>query len=64
MLRKHWILGLLAVQVVVFLLLISLFLREPAVSAAPVSAPDAAPVAAPADAPQAQIALHGQYVWS
>jgi hypothetical protein len=64
MLRKHWVLGLLAAQVVVFLLLISLFLREPAANAAPVSAPDAAPLAAPAEAPQAQIATHGQYVWS
>ena len=60
MLRKHWVLGLLALQVVVFLLLISLFLREPAATAAPASAPDAAP----AEAPQAQAAVHGQYVWS
>ncbi len=60
MLRKHWVLGLLTVQVVVFLLLISLFLREPAANAAPTSAPEAAP----ADAPQAQAAVHGQYVWS
>jgi hypothetical protein len=56
MLRKHWVLGLLAAQVVVFLLLISLFLREPAANAAPASAPDAAP--------QAQTAVTGQYVWS
>lgn len=60
MLRKHWVLGLLALQVVVFLLLVSLFLRQPAATAAPASGPDAAPV----DAPQAQAAVHGQYVWS
>lgn len=56
MLRKHWVLGVLAVQVVVFLLLISLFWREPAATAAPAEAPQAAP--------QAQVAAHGQYVWS
>ncbi|HZY40657.1 MAG TPA: hypothetical protein VFF59_01515 [Anaerolineae bacterium] len=60
MLRKHWVLGLLAAQVVVFLLLISLFLREPAANAAPASAPDAAA----AEAPQTQTAVHGTYVWS
>ena len=60
MLRKHWVLGLLAAQVVVFLLLISLFMRQPTATAAPPAAPEAAP----AEAPEAQTAVHGQYVWS
>lgn len=60
MLRKHWVLGLLIGQVVVFLLLISLFVRQPAVTAAPEAVPEAAPV----DAPQAQVSAAGQYVWS
>lgn len=57
MLRKYWVFGVLIAQVVVFLLLISLFVRQPAAQASDV-------INAPADAPQAQIATHGQYVWS
>jgi hypothetical protein len=56
MFRKYLVPVLLAVQVLVFLLLASVFVRQPSVSAAN--------EAVPQDAPQAQIATHGQYVWS
>jgi hypothetical protein len=60
MLRKYVVPVLLVVQVLVFLLLASVLVRQPSASAAN----DAAPQDAPQDAPQAQIATHGQYVWS
>jgi hypothetical protein len=60
MFRKYLVPVLLVVQVLVFLLLLSVFVRQPSASAAN----DAAQSAAPQDAPQAQIATHGQYVWS
>jgi hypothetical protein len=60
MFRKYLVPVLLVVQVLVFLLIASVFVRQPSASAAG----DAAPAAAPQDAPQAQIATHGQYVWS
>jgi hypothetical protein len=56
MLRKYLVPVLLVVQVLVFLLLASVFVRQPSVSAAN--------DAAPPDAPQAQIATTGQYAWS
>jgi len=56
MFRKYLVPVLLVVQVLVFLLLASLFVRQPSASAAN----DAAPL----DAPQAQTAVKGQYVWS
>jgi len=56
MFRKYLVPVLLVVQVLVFLLLVSVFVRQPSASAAN--------DAAPQDAPQAQIATHGQYVWS
>jgi len=56
MFRKYLVPVLLVVQVLVFLLLASVFVRQPSASAAN--------DAAPQDAPQAQIATHGQYVWS
>lgn len=60
MLRRHWVLGLLAAQVLVFLLLISLFMSQPSASASPSTAPVNAPEAMPA----AQAAVPGQYIWS
>ena len=60
MFRKYLVPVLLVVQVLVFLLLASLFVRQPSASAAN----DAAPQDAPQAAPQAQIAVKGQYVWS
>lgn len=60
MFRKYVVPVLLVVQVLVFLLLASVFVRQPSASAAP----DAAPPAAPQDAPQAQSAVKGQYAWS
>jgi hypothetical protein len=56
MLRKYLVPVLLIVQVLVFLLLASVLVRQPSASAANDDAPPAAP--------QAQIATHGQYVWS
>ncbi|MFN8596619.1 MAG: hypothetical protein U0559_10615 [Anaerolineae bacterium] len=47
MLRKHWVLGLLAGQVIVFLLLISLFVTQPSASASPSTATVNSPAAAP-----------------
>ena len=64
MLRKHWVLGLLAVQVIVFLLLISLFMTQPSASASPSAAPVSAPADAPEAMPDAQAAVPGQYIWS
>jgi hypothetical protein len=60
MFRKYLVPVLLVVQVVVFLLLASVFVRQPSASAAN----DAAPLDAPQDAPQAQTAVKGQYAWS
>jgi hypothetical protein len=60
MFRKYLVPVLLVVQVLVFLLLASLFVRQPSASAAN----DAAPADAPQAAPQAQTAVKGQYVWS
>ena len=60
MFRKYLVPVLLVVQVLVFLLLASLFVRQPSASAAN----DAASQDAPQAAPQAQIAVKGQYVWS
>jgi hypothetical protein len=56
MLRKYLVPVLLVVQVLVFLLLASVFVRQPSVSAGN--------DAAPQDAPQAQVATTGQYAWS
>jgi hypothetical protein len=56
MLRKYFVPVLLVAQVMVFLLVLSVFLRQPAASASD--------VAAPQDMPPAQIISHGQYVWS
>jgi hypothetical protein len=60
MFRKYLVPVLLVVQMLVFLLLVSVFVRQPSASAAN----DPAPQDAPPEAPQAQIATHGQYVWS
>jgi len=64
MFRKYLVPVLLVVQVVVFLLLASVFVRQPSASAANDAAPQDAPLDAPQDAPQAQTAVKGQYVWS
>jgi len=56
MLRKYSVPVLLLTQVIIFLLLLSVFLQQPAASASG--------EAAPQDMPQAQIISHGQYVWS
>jgi hypothetical protein len=48
----------------VFLLLASVFARQPSASAANDAAPQAAGQDAPQDAPQAQVAVKGQYAWS
>jgi hypothetical protein len=56
MLRKYLVPVLLVVQVLVFLLFASVFVRQPSASAAN--------DAAPQDAPQAQVATTGQYAWS
>ncbi|HSD85577.1 MAG TPA: hypothetical protein VLG46_17075 [Anaerolineae bacterium] len=56
MLRKYSVPVLLFTQVIIFLLLLSVFLQQPAASASGESAPQ--------DMPQAQIISHGQYVWS
>lgn len=56
MLRKYFVPVLLCAQVFVFLLLLSVFLQQPAARAANQAAPPAAPAA--------QIAANGQYVWS
>ena len=60
MFRKYLVPVLLVVQVLVFLLLASLFVRQPSASAANEAAPQDAPQAAP----QAQTAVKGQYLWS
>ena len=60
MLRKYVVPVLLVVQVLVFLLLASVLVQQPAASASGAAVPQTAPQ----DAPQAQIATHGQYVWS
>jgi hypothetical protein len=60
MFRKYLVPVLLVVQVLLFVMLASVFVRQPSASAAN----DAAPLAAPQDAPQAQTATKGQYVWS
>jgi len=60
MFRKYFVPVLLVVQVLVFLLLVSVLARQPSASAAT----DAAQFAAPQDAPQAQTAIKGQYAWS
>src|SRR5512135_3323898 len=54
MLRKYFVPVLLVVQVVVFLLLASVFVQQPAASASG--------VAAPQDKPQSQFT--GSYLWS
>ena len=54
--RKYLIPALLVVQVVVFLLLASVFIRQPAASASS--------AAAPQDRPQEQLAANGTYLWS
>ncbi len=56
MLRKYFVPVLLLAQVIVFLLVLSVFLQQPSASAAGSAAPEAAPAA--------QIATHGQYAWS
>jgi hypothetical protein len=56
MLRKYSVPVLLFTQVIIFLLLLSVFLQQPAASASSEGAPP--------DMPQAQIISHGQYVWS
>jgi hypothetical protein len=61
MLRKYAIPVLLFAQVIVFLLLLSVFVQQPAASASGAAVSGAA---APPAAPAAQIATHGQYVWS
>lgn len=54
--RKYLVPALLVVQVVVFLLLASVFVSRPAASASG--------AAAPLEKPQEQIAVNGQYLWS
>ncbi len=54
--RKYVVAVLLVVQVLVFLLLVSVLVRQPAASAAP--------KAAPQDVPQAQFTINGVYLWS
>ncbi len=54
--RKYLVPVLLAVQVVVFLLLASVFVRQPAANAAG--------AAAPQDMPQEQFTVNGLYLWS
>jgi hypothetical protein len=54
--RKYFVPVLLIVQVVVFLLLASVFIQQPAVSASGADAPQAKP--------QEQIAANGLYLWS
>ena len=56
MFRKYLVPVLLVVQVLLFVMLASVFVRQPSASAAN--------DAAPQDAPQAQTATKGQYVWS
>ena len=56
MLRKYSVPVLLFAQVIIFLLLLSVAVRQPTASASE--------AAAPQDMPQAQIISHGQYVWS
>jgi hypothetical protein len=60
MFRKYLVPVLLVVQVLVFLLLASVFVRQPSASAAN----DAAPQDVLQAAPQAQTAVKGQYAWS
>jgi hypothetical protein len=62
--RKYLVPVLLVAQVVVFLLLVSVFVRQPAASAAPEAAPQDMPQAAPQAAPQAQFTVNGTYLWS
>jgi hypothetical protein len=57
MLRKYAVPALLIAQVIIFLLLLSVFVQQPAAKAAGAAS-------APPAAPAAQIAVHGQYVWS
>jgi hypothetical protein len=54
--RKYLIPALLVMQVVVFLLLASVFVQQPAASASG--------AAAPQDKPEEQIAVNGLYLWS
>ncbi len=54
--RKYLVPALLLVQVIVFLLLATVFVRQPAASASS--------AAAPSDSPQAQSPATGQYLWS
>ena len=56
MLRKYLVPVLLVVQVLVFLLLASVFVQQPAASASGVAAPQSAPLAQPT--------TFGQYQWS
>ena len=56
MLRKYLVPVLVVVQVMVFLLLASVFMQRPAASAAG--------AAVPPDSPEAQIAANGSYFWS
>ncbi len=57
MLRKYSVPVLLVAQVILFLLLLSVVVRQPTASASDVTAPQ--------DMPQGQIIIsHGQYVWS
>jgi hypothetical protein len=60
MFRKYFVPVLLVVQVLVFLLLATVFVRQPSASAAT----DAALQDAPQNVPQAQAATTGQYAWS
>ena len=61
MFRKYLVPVLLVVQVLVFVMLASVFVRQPSASAANDAVSQEV---APPESPQAQTAVKGQYVWS